>query len=352
MSDKAGPLSTNRGIPDLRWINRNVPIAEVARALALRVDGTGKIHCWHPERHKNGDRTASVGIRHKNNTVKCFGCDSKPMGPVNLVIDVLDLSGPADAAIWIAEHFSVPYIPKGKHLKRPARPPVRAGFEGDIGILVFSGLWADFCAPTRCIVPALLSLAPWESGKSTAVISISYEGISRYSGVASPNAIANAIRELEEIGWLTRMKASKCTTDPLRAVGVYLLTPQADSVVELAAARWTQTQEAIEGEREIRRRQRTERQTALLQNSVKPRAVEHADACTKYEPLYGSNSSREIAAIRCIAGNGRCGRTGLSGPPGSATGIGPGRYASPSFPIVGMPAGLSAARKRAMVKSE
>lgn len=73
-------------IPDMRFINRKVPIAEVARALSLRLDGTGKIHCWHPDKHKNGDRTASVGIRISNNTVKCFGCGSRPICPIDLVM--------------------------------------------------------------------------------------------------------------------------------------------------------------------------------------------------------------------------------------------------------------------------
>jgi hypothetical protein len=300
MSNTAKPPSANRGIPDLRWINQNVEVAEVARALDLRFDGASKIHCWHPGQHKNGDRTASVGIRRVNNTVKCFGCDSKPMGPVDLVMNVLDLSGPADAALWIAERFSVPFIPKGKHLKQPSRPPVRAGFEGDIGVLVVSGLWAEFSAPTRCIVPALLSLADRETGKRTAEISISYKGISRYSGVASPNAIAKAIRELEEIGWLARKDGPRASNS-LRAVNTYLLTPQADAVVELAGARWKQTREAVEGEREIRKRRRTERQDAL-QNSVHSHNSARAPDCTKYKPLYSSNSASEIAAIRRIAG--------------------------------------------------
>jgi len=290
----------SQGIPDFQWINRNVSVAEVARALDLQFDGANKIHCWHPEQHKHGDRTASVGIRRKNNTVKCFGCDSKPMGPVDVVMNVLDLNGPADAALWIAERFDVPFIPKGKHLKQPSRPPVRAGFEGDIGILVLSGLWAEFSAPTRCIVPALLSLADWETGKRTAVITISYEGISRYSGVASPNAIAKAIRELEEIGWLAR-KQGRRASNSLRAVNTYVLTPQADSVVELAGARWKQTREAVEGEREIRKRRRTERQTAM-QNPVQSRDSARAGACTQYKPLYSSDSVSEIAAIRRIAG--------------------------------------------------
>ena len=85
----------------MRYINREVRIREVAHALDFKFDGRSKIHCWHPDRHKHGDRTASVGIRTSNNTVKCFGCVSKPMGPIDLVMDVLDTAA-ADAALWIA----------------------------------------------------------------------------------------------------------------------------------------------------------------------------------------------------------------------------------------------------------
>src|SRR6185369_15788329 len=100
---------------DMRFINRELPIAEIAHALHLRFDGDRKIHCWHPERHKNSDRTASVGIRPGNNTVKCFGCDTRPIGPIDLVMDVLSMSSAANAALWIvAAGFNVPAIPAGK----------------------------------------------------------------------------------------------------------------------------------------------------------------------------------------------------------------------------------------------
>jgi hypothetical protein len=105
-------------IPDMRFINRELSIAEVARRLDLRFDGNSKIHCWHPDRHQHGDRTASVGIRTTNNTVKCFGCDSKPMGPIDLVMDVLGTDSPAGAAIWIADRFEVPTIPARRHVAR------------------------------------------------------------------------------------------------------------------------------------------------------------------------------------------------------------------------------------------
>lgn len=60
-------------------------------------------------------RTASVGIRASNNTAKCFVCDSKPMGPIDLAMDVHGI-GAADAALWIAERFTVPSIPARKRL--------------------------------------------------------------------------------------------------------------------------------------------------------------------------------------------------------------------------------------------
>jgi len=54
--------SKRSGIPDMRYINRQVPIVKVARALDLRLEGASKIHCWHPDRHKNGDRLDIPGI--------------------------------------------------------------------------------------------------------------------------------------------------------------------------------------------------------------------------------------------------------------------------------------------------
>jgi hypothetical protein len=44
----------NAGIPDMRFINRELPIVNVARELDLRLDGVTKIHCWHPDQHQQG----------------------------------------------------------------------------------------------------------------------------------------------------------------------------------------------------------------------------------------------------------------------------------------------------------
>ena len=246
------------GIPDMRFINRKVPIAAVARALDLRLDGATKIHCWHPEQHQHGDRTASVGIRATNNTVKCFGCDSKPMGPIGLVMDVLALDSPAEAAIWIAERFDIPPIPARKHLAQKRRRD-RVGYERGLGLLIRSGLWAGFQEATQAIAPVLLEFAePHETDREKLVVQISYGSITRFSGVRSPNAIRRALVALDEAGFLTLPDCPRRRT-PDRESATYTLTPNSDTLWELAQAVARQMQQEIAAEVELRARNRSGR---------------------------------------------------------------------------------------------
>ena len=94
-----GRWCTSGGIPDMAWINRSVSVLEVAQKLGLEIANHERIRCWHPDRHHNGDRTASVGVRKMNNTVKCFGiaCGIGPFGPIDLVKDVLNVASPQEA---------------------------------------------------------------------------------------------------------------------------------------------------------------------------------------------------------------------------------------------------------------
>jgi hypothetical protein len=245
----------------MRFINRDIPIAEVARALELRFDCTGKIHCWHPERHKHGDRTASVGIRRTNNTVKCFGCDSKPTGPIDLVMDVQQIAA-ADAALWIAQHFDVPMIPAGKRLEEAARLRTRFGHERGLELLIRSGLWGTLSEASRSIAPVLQALSE-KTGPSDErpSIRISYVKITRFSGVKSPNSIRKALHELEEVGFLTMPEAG-LGRSPSRQASLYVVTPNSETLVELAHAFATQMRVEIAAEQEIRRRLRKERISA------------------------------------------------------------------------------------------
>jgi len=279
----------------MRWINRNLPIIGVAEKLDLRVSAQGLIHCWHPERHHNGDRTASVGIRAKNNTCKCFGsgCGAGPFGPIDLVKDALGLPSALDGALWIASRFDVPHLARGSHLKHRGRVFRPAGFEGDIGRLVQSGLWAELSAPTRSIVPVLWYFATNEQGRVVYTVTMSYRAIGRYSGVVSANAISRAIRELEEIGWLKRPAAK--AVGPIVETSTYVLTPESDDLMELANARAKQMRDEIEAEKQYRKGLKEARRHSLT-------SQKESAPFTKYRSLYSSDSVTQDCGIPRIAG--------------------------------------------------
>ena len=247
-----------RGIPDMRYINREVRIIEVARALDLRLDGKTKIHCWHPDRHQHGDRTASVGIRTINNTVKCFVCDLRPMGPIDLVMDVMHMTHPADAALWIAARFDVPFVPRRRPV-RPANASYQVGYEHGIGLLVRSGLWGTLSEAARCIAPVLLEMAEKVSpGREEFALQMSYVAISRFSGVRSHRAIRKALLELTELGFL-RQPCAGLRRLPERSASSYIVTPLSDDLREGANAFAAQLRTEIAAERELRKRARQQR---------------------------------------------------------------------------------------------
>jgi len=202
-------------------------------------------------------------------------------------MDALGLASAREGALWIAERFEVPGLPKGAHLQEKRTTFGPAGFEGEIGLLVQSGLWAELSAPTRCIAPVLLLFADREPAKATATVKVSYKAIGRYSGVVSPNAISKAIGELEEIGWLK--KVAKQSAGPVAETGSYVLSPQGDDLMELANARARQTRTEIEAEKAVRKKQR---ETRRRSHERKEEPI-----FTKYESLYPSDSVEQDGGI-------------------------------------------------------
>jgi len=251
-----------QSVPDIRFINRKVPIADVARRLDLRFGSNGNIHCWRPELHHNCDRTASVGVRKTNNTIKCFGCDIGPLGPIDLVMSVLSIKN-GEAARWIAERFEVPDLLIGRRLIEPARRIFQFGSESEIGLLIQSGLWARLSPTARSMVPVLLELGERVPGTQNLTIQISYRSLARFSGVASPNAIARALRELQEIVWLTtRPSQPEPGSRLIRATKKYLITPRSDELLEQANANFSQIRSEIDIEKELRAEARKNRKRA------------------------------------------------------------------------------------------
>jgi len=246
-----------RGVPDMKYINRKVPIGEVARALDLRLDGATMVHCWHPERHQHGDRTASASILTSSNKIKCFVCNFRPKGPIDFVMDVLGLSSPADAALWIAERFPVPFIPACKHLAGTARRGERV--QSGLALMIRSGLWAQLSPAAQAIAPVLLEMASKESPASERMtVQVSYVGITRMSGITSPNAIHRALLALSETGLMVPPAGRK----PGRLVqetASYTLTPYSQELLDMAQAVAQQANDEIAAGVELRARLRKER---------------------------------------------------------------------------------------------
>jgi hypothetical protein len=92
-------------------------------------------------------------------------------------------------------------------------------------------------------------------------IQISYLGITRYSGVRSPNAIRKALIELGEIGFLKFPEAG-LRRSPNRTASLYIVMPNSDVLYELAQAFSAQMKTEIAAERELRARLRSEKTRA------------------------------------------------------------------------------------------
>ncbi len=223
------------------------------------------IRCWHPERHHHGDRTPSVGIDRRFNKVKCFGCEGKLLGPIDLVVDVRGCSL-AVAIRWIAQRFEVPLIPKGKHLLRPKGHVARYGYERPIELLLRSGLWAKMSRPAQLLAVVFVELKVESQRDDSWELEISYRGLAQYSGLKSDASLSKGLKDLEGIGWLQRQRRrTGRSRGPVRETATYIVTPYSDSVRELAHATAADLRAAIDEERQMRAAKRAQRTRAWRQ---------------------------------------------------------------------------------------
>jgi hypothetical protein len=171
------------------------------------------------------------------------------------------------------------------------------GHEHVLELLVRSGLWARFAKPTKAIAPVLVWLAERRQPASMeSVVTISYAGITRYSGVRSPNAIRKALVELSEAGLLNLPEVPDART-PERGAATYVVKPFSHDLWELAHAAAAQQRAEIAAERELRGRQRKER----IRSFKKQAEAEGGADSTKYKSLYPANSVDQKHGIGRIA---------------------------------------------------
>ena len=70
-------------LPDMVYCRREIPIADVARELGIRVSGRTTAHCWR-DGHQNGDRTPSLSF--SRNRARCHVCNTDAKSVIDLVM--------------------------------------------------------------------------------------------------------------------------------------------------------------------------------------------------------------------------------------------------------------------------
>jgi hypothetical protein len=247
-------------VPDLKFINRQIPIIDVVRALDLHVASNGMIHCWRNDDHQHGDRTPSASISITNNRLKCFGCDIGPLGPVDLVMAVLNIMSPHQAAQWIAARFPVPSLAPGKHLSLRRHPAFRLHYHDPFEVLIQSGLWAELPLVAQAIAPVLIALGEKAEGQLTYLVKASYLTIARFSGVSSMTSVKKAVASLAASQWLQRIKVPRQSGSigPLREVCQYQITPWSDALMDRANEHVLGFRKEIEDQKQMREEQRKE----------------------------------------------------------------------------------------------
>lgn len=186
-------------LPDMKYIRHEIPIADVARELGIRVETSNSAHCWRVGAHQNGDRTASMSFR--RNRARCHVCDPDSMSVIELVIRYQELDptrGLKEATEWICARWTVPVIAKNTKLARRERwatsPVGHSSFP--LEDFIRSGVWAALDDPARAVLPVLFCFA--ERG----TVSVSYRGLARYSGLASLATVAKGFQQLKRLGIL------------------------------------------------------------------------------------------------------------------------------------------------------
>jgi hypothetical protein len=77
----------------------STPMETVLAALGVAQADNGRWHCPRPDRHRNGDRTASAKLNTQGK-FQCLRCDGEPVDVLRLVADCLAV-GPDEAATWL-----------------------------------------------------------------------------------------------------------------------------------------------------------------------------------------------------------------------------------------------------------
>ena len=221
--DGSNHIRYSKPMPDMKYINNEIPILEVARELGLEVRGR-KATC--PECKK---RRLTFSV--KFNCWRCWNCD--PVGKRKTVIDLVMFILNADAynaAAWISKRWNVVgqvQVERSennhgftKHVYRRVRSiPIPERDKPSLQAIVTSPGWREMALSARVVAMTLLALARMDARNS---VTISRKGLSDLTGITDPSTLARANRQVKAIGLfeITRGYRTKYAERPT----VYRLT--------------------------------------------------------------------------------------------------------------------------------
>lgn len=200
-------------LPSMKWLREQVPILDLVQLLALKRRGK-YVHCWHPGKHKHGDRTPSVSIDVRRNKVHCFACGFDH-STIDLVMDVKQLDA-SEAAQWLASvwtgagHVMQKYEVRERMKRLPGKrdqimpthewsklkpKEIKKREKGYVEQLVGSHSWRKLAPATTKIMLTLLSL----TDPKGLTITISTRDLANLIGMRRSRVIS-ALHMIEQLG--------------------------------------------------------------------------------------------------------------------------------------------------------
>jgi hypothetical protein len=194
-------FSYSPAIPDFRWINREIPILEIAAKLGIIVRGN-KAQCLDCGKERR------LSFTPKLNGWKCFHCEpaGKMHTPLDLVMKHRDCSVYA-AADWISRTWGIvgrvqiersknAYASRGPTYVRYRPIPAPHKSRPSLEAFMASPAWREMPLTTRTIAMALFAMANAEDSHT---VTISRKELAGITGIQRLNTISHATRELKAI---------------------------------------------------------------------------------------------------------------------------------------------------------
>jgi hypothetical protein len=168
---------------NLKRMNQEIPIGEVAQRLGLTVRGTAAF-CWRMENHSNGDHQPSMYIERRNNRIRCAVCDDKSLSPLDLIMARQNLAKMGYAIQWMVEQFS------DLAQRLIAEAENSAAARSDVAIprwLIADGYLASLPCESQSVLVSLLGR------QQAGSISFAYWEIMQDTGIRSKGIVRQAL---------------------------------------------------------------------------------------------------------------------------------------------------------------